>query len=63
VQDGDVIELDATKNTIQLKVADNILAERKAKWQQPALKVTKGLLYKYAKSVKDASEGCVTDEN
>lgn len=63
VQDGDIIELDAVKNTIVLKVADNVIAERKAKWKQPALKVTKGLLYKYAKSVKDASEGCVTDEN
>jgi dihydroxy-acid dehydratase len=63
VQDGDIIELDATKNTIVLKVADNIIAERKAKWAQPALKVTKGLLFKYAKSVKDASQGCVTDEN
>ncbi|AXY77783.1 dihydroxy-acid dehydratase [Paraflavitalea soli] len=63
VQDEDIIELDATKNTIVLKVPDNIIAERRAKWAQPALKVTKGLLFKYAKSVKDASEGCVTDEN
>lgn len=63
VQDEDIIELDATKNSIVLKVADNIIAERRAKWQQPALKATKGLLFKYAKSVKDASEGCVTDEN
>jgi dihydroxy-acid dehydratase len=63
VQDGDVIELDATKNLIVLKVADNIIAERRAKWKQPALKATKGLLFKYAKSVKDASEGCVTDES
>ncbi len=62
VQDEDIIELDATKNSIVLKVADNIIAERRAKWQQPALKATKGLLFKYAKSVKDASEGCVTDE-
>jgi dihydroxy-acid dehydratase len=63
VQDEDIIELDATKNSIVLKVADNIIAERRAKWKQPALKATKGLLFKYAKSVKDASEGCVTDEN
>jgi dihydroxy-acid dehydratase len=63
VQDEDIIELDATKNTIVLKVADNIIADRRAKWAQPALKVTKGLLFKYAKSVKDASEGCVTDED
>ncbi|NII29640.1 dihydroxy-acid dehydratase [Pseudoflavitalea sp. X16] len=63
VQDNDIIELDATKNTIVLKVADQVIAERRAKWKQPALKATKGLLYKYARSVKDASEGCVTDEN
>jgi dihydroxy-acid dehydratase len=63
VQDNDIIELDAIKNTIVLKVADQVIAERRSKWKQPALKATKGLLYKYARSVKDASEGCVTDEN
>ena len=61
VQDGDTIELDAVNNTITLKVDDAVIAERKKNWQQPALKVTKGVLYKYAKSVRDASEGCVTD--
>lgn len=63
VQDNDIIELDAVKNTIVLKVPDEVIAQRRANWKQPALKATKGLLYKYAKSVKDASEGCVTDEN
>ncbi|MCS3796089.1 dihydroxy-acid dehydratase [Niastella sp. OAS944] len=62
VQDGDTIELDAVKNIINLKISPEELAKRKAAWKQPALKVTKGLLYKYAKTVKDASEGCVTDE-
>jgi dihydroxy-acid dehydratase len=62
VENDDIIELDAAKNTITLKVSDEIIAERKKSWKQPALKVTKGVLYKYAKSVKDASEGCVTDE-
>jgi dihydroxy-acid dehydratase len=62
VKDGDVIELDAVKNIINLKISPEELAKRKAAWKQPALKVTKGLLYKYAKQVKDASEGCVTDE-
>jgi dihydroxy-acid dehydratase len=61
VEDDDIIELDATKNTITLKVADEVIAERKKKWKQPALKVTNGVLYKYARLVKDASEGCVTD--
>jgi dihydroxy-acid dehydratase len=62
VQDNDIIELDAVKNTITLKISEAELALRKAKWQQPPLKATKGILYKYAKQVKDASEGCVTDE-
>ncbi len=62
VEDNDIIELDATKNTITLKVSDAVIAERKKNWKKPALKVKKGVLYKYAKIVKDASEGCVTDE-
>lgn len=62
VEDNDVIELDATKRTITLKVSDDVLAQRRKKWQQPKLKETKGVLYKYAMCVKDASQGCVTDE-
>jgi len=62
VQDDDIIELDATKNTITLKVSPEELAKRKASWKQPALKATRGLLFKYAKQVKTAAEGCVTDE-
>jgi dihydroxy-acid dehydratase len=62
VKDDDIIELDAIKNTITLKVSPDELAKRKAAWKQPALKATKGLLYKYAKQVKNAAEGCVTDE-
>jgi len=62
VHDGDVIELDATKNTITLKVTPEELAKRKAAWKQPPLKATKGILYKYARQVKTAAEGCVTDE-
>lgn len=62
VQDDDIIELDAVNNKITLQVADEIIATRRKNWKQPELKVTKGVLYKYAKFVKDASEGCVTDE-
>ncbi len=61
VEDDDIIEIDAVNNTINLKVSDDVIAERKAKWQQPALKATSGVLYKYAKLVKTAAEGCVTD--
>lgn len=62
VQDDDVIEIDAVENTINVKLSDEELAKRRAQWKQPALKAQKGILYKYAKQVKDASEGCVTDE-
>jgi len=62
VEDNDVIEIDVATKRMTLKVSDAVIAERRAKWQQPKLKVTKGVLYKYAVCVKDASEGCVTDE-
>jgi dihydroxy-acid dehydratase len=62
VEDDDIIELDATTNSINLRVSETIIASRRANWKQPALKATKGLLFKYAQCVKDASEGCVTDE-
>ncbi|MBW4890944.1 dihydroxy-acid dehydratase [Mucilaginibacter sp. HMF5004] len=63
VKDNDRILIDATKNSINLMISDEEIAARKAAWKQPALRVTRGLLYKYAKSVSTAAEGCVTDEN
>jgi dihydroxy-acid dehydratase len=63
VHDNDIIELDANKNTITLKVSEEEIAKRRAAWKRPALKATKGILFKYARYVKDASEGCVTDED
>ena len=62
VEDGDIIELNVPKRTMTLKVDEATIATRRAAWKQPALKVSNGVLYKYAKTVKDASEGCVTDE-
>jgi len=62
VHDEDVIEIDIAKNTITLKVSDEEIKKRKVNWKQPELKVNRGVLYKYAMCVKDASEGCVTDE-
>ena len=61
VQDDDIIEIDAVNNSINLKVADEEIEKRRAAWKQPALKVSKGVLYKYAKTVANASQGCVTD--
>jgi len=61
VNDNDVIEIDAAKNKITLKVSDEEILKRRKNWKQPALKAKNGVLLKYAKLVKDASEGCVTD--
>src|SRR4051812_4425079 len=63
VKDDDTIEIDAVKNTLTLKVSEEEIAKRKAAWKQPPLKATSGVLYKYAKFVRTAAEGCVTDEN
>jgi len=62
IKDEDKIIIDATTNQINVILSDEEMAARKAAWQQPALKVTKGLLYRYAKTVSNAAEGCVTDE-
>jgi len=62
VQDGDIIAIDAVNNTLTLKVSEEELAERRKNWKQPDLKVTQGVLYKYAKCVATASEGCITDK-
>ncbi|MGO4288624.1 dihydroxy-acid dehydratase [Chitinophaga sp. RAB17] len=62
VKDNDIIEIDATKNFINVEVSEEELATRRAQWIQPALKASNGILFKYAKLVKNATEGCVTDE-
>ncbi|HVI49156.1 MAG TPA: dihydroxy-acid dehydratase [Chitinophaga sp.] len=62
VKDNDIIEIDAVNNTINVNISAEELAARKAQWIQPALKVSNGILFKYAKLVKNATEGCVTDE-
>lgn len=61
VKDNDRIEIDAVGRTMTLKVSEEEIAQRRSEWVQPELKVKKGLLYKYAKQVSDASQGCVTD--
>jgi dihydroxy-acid dehydratase len=62
VEDDDIIEIDAVKNSITLKVKDEVIAGRRKNWKQPLPKASNGVLFKYARVVKDASQGCVTDE-
>ncbi len=61
IEDGDIITIDAEKNTISVALSEEELSKRKVNWKQPELKVSKGSLYKYAKIVSSASKGCVTD--
>jgi dihydroxy-acid dehydratase len=62
VRDGDVITIDAEANSLSVNVSDDEMAKRRAAWTMPPYKETRGTLYKYIKCVKNASEGCVTDE-
>ena len=62
LRDGDVITMDAARNELSVAVSDVEMTKRKAAWKMPPYKATRGTLYKYIKSVKNASEGCVTDE-
>jgi dihydroxy-acid dehydratase len=62
IKDGDYIAIDAESNSITLEVSEEELAERRKNWSPPKLKVERGVLYKYARTVSSASKGCVTDE-
>ena len=61
VKDGDVISVDAVKNSIEVNVSEEEMERRRKEWKAPPLKVSQGTLYKYTKVVTDASSGCVTD--
>ena len=62
VKNGDTIVIDAETNAINVEVSDEELEKRRDQWIQPELKFKKGVLYKYARSVSSAAQGCVTDE-
>jgi dihydroxy-acid dehydratase len=62
VEDNDLITLDAIENKMTLHVAEDVLEKRKAAWKAPEPRATSGLLYKYAKQVASAAEGCITDK-
>ena len=62
IQNGDVITIDADRNELSVAVSDAEMSKRKAAWKMPPYKATRGTLYKYIKNVKNASDGCVTDE-
>ena len=61
IEDGDTIVIDAEKDLLTLEVEDEVLNNRRAAWKNPIKKPTKGVLAKYAQSVKSASLGAITD--
>jgi dihydroxy-acid dehydratase len=63
VEDDDIIEINISKGGIMLHVDAAHLEARRLNWKQPPLKAEKGILFKYAKHVKTATHGCVTDED
>src|SRR5690606_16775280 len=62
IRDGDRITIDATACRLDLAVSEDEFNQRRAQWKKPPYKVTRGTLHKYIKTVRSASEGCVTDE-
>lgn len=62
IRDGDLITIDAKQNRLDVAVEEAEMVQRRSQWSMPPYKATRGTLYKYIKTVKDASQGCVTDE-
>lgn len=61
IENGDLITIDAISNRLEVALSEEELEQRRKSWKAPDLKARKGILYKYARSVSSASEGCVTD--
>ncbi|MBE7466998.1 MAG: dihydroxy-acid dehydratase [Planctomycetes bacterium] len=61
VRDGDTVTIDAKTRAIEVNVSSAELDKRRAAWKAPALKASGGVLYKYIRAVRPASQGCVTD--
>ena len=61
VREGDMVVIDAARNLLQVEVDEQEMSARRQAWTAPPLKTTTGILYKYIRTVRSASEGCVTD--
>jgi len=62
VEPGDVVTVDAEAHTIDLEISATDLEQRRENWRPPAAVATRGTLGRYVRTVRSASEGCVTDE-
>jgi dihydroxy-acid dehydratase len=62
VKTGDIITIDAEKNSIDVEINNTEIENRRKSWVMPEYKIKSGSLFKYIKNVSSASQGCVTDE-
>ena len=61
IADGDIIRIDAIRNTIDADIPSAEIEARRSTWTPPPLRATSGALYRYARTVSPASQGCTTD--
>ena len=61
VEEGDIISINIPENRLELKVSDEVLAERKAKWQPREPKITTGYLARYAAMVTSGNRGAILE--
>ena len=61
IEDGDIILIDSIHNTIDAKISEDDMNSRRSKWKKPPYRVSSGYLWKYIKTVENASGGCLTD--
>ncbi|MEE9422981.1 MAG: dihydroxy-acid dehydratase [Gammaproteobacteria bacterium] len=62
IKNGDVVTIDANTKILNVDVSEEEMKQRRSNWSMPPYAATRGTLFKYIKNVKNASEGCVTDE-
>jgi dihydroxy-acid dehydratase len=62
LEDGDIVTIDSERNTLDVQLSDEELARRRGSWVMPPYKAERGTLFRYIRTVSDASRGCVTDE-
>lgn len=62
IRNGDMITINAETRLLEVDLSKEEMQQRRRDWVMPAYKASRGTLFKYIKNVKDASQGCVTDE-
>jgi len=62
IHEGDTVTIDAHRLLLQLNVSDDEIAQRRASWTPPALRYTRGVLAKFARTASSASSGAVLDK-